>query len=227
MSATYRLYSYFRSSASTRVRTALYWKGIPFEYAPVSLIADGGQHLGEGYRALNPMSELPTLVVTRPDGSEVALAQSVAILEYLEEAHPTPPLLPADALDRARVRQLVEIVNSSIQPLQNLKVLKRLASAHGLDKAATDGWARAWIERGFAGLEAILAGVAGAHAFGDQVTLADVVLAPQVYNAHRFACDLAPFPTIARVAAAVAGLDAFRRAHPGAQPDTPAELRTE
>ncbi|MCA9514906.1 MAG: maleylacetoacetate isomerase [Myxococcales bacterium] len=225
MSAPYQLYSYFRSSASYRVRTALYWKGIRFDYHPVNLVADGGQQFSDGYRALNPMSELPTLVVTRPDGAEVALAQSVAILEYLEEAHPERPLLPADPVDRARVRQLVQIVNSSIQPLQNLKVLKRLAHEHGLDKAGTDGWSRHWIERGFEGLEAILADVAGTYAFGDEVTLADLMIVPQVYNAHRFACEMARFPTIARVAAAAGELDAFRRAHPSGQPDTPDELR--
>lgn len=219
---TYTLYSYFRSSASYRVRIALQHKSVAYDYVPVHLLADGGQQFTASYRSLNPMSELPSLVVRGADGAEVALAQSVAILEYLEETVPEPALLPRDPVARARVRQLVESVNSSIQPVQNLKVLKKLGADFGLDRDGQAGWARYWIERGFTGLEALLARVAGAHAFGDAVTLADVVLVPQVYNARRFGCDMAPFPEIARVAAAAEALPAFRTAHPDAQPDTPA-----
>ncbi|PKN59048.1 MAG: maleylacetoacetate isomerase, partial [Deltaproteobacteria bacterium HGW-Deltaproteobacteria-14] len=180
---TYTLYSYFRSSASYRVRIALQHKGVAYDYVPIHLLEGGGQQFTARYRALNPMSELPTLVVRGADGTEVALAQSVAILEYLEETVPEPALLPRDAVARARVRQLVESVNSSIQPVQNLKVLKKLGADFGLDRDGQSAWGRYWIERGFTGVEALLAGAAGVHAFGDAVTLADVVLVPQVYNA--------------------------------------------
>ena len=224
MSATrYTLYSYFRSSASYRVRIALQYKGLAYDYAPVHLLADGGQQYAADYRAVNPMSELPSLVVRDAAGGAVTLAQSVAILEYLEETCPEPPLLPRDALGRARVRQLVEVVNSSIQPIQNLKVLKKLGDDFALDRAGQVAWGRYWVERGFGGLEGLLARVAGEHACGDAVTLADVVLVPQVYNARRFGMDLASFPTISRVAAAAEALPAFRAAHPDAQPDAPAE----
>lgn len=221
MSAAYTLYSYFRSSASYRVRIALGLKGVAYDYVPIHLLEGGGQQFSAGYRALNPMSELPTLVVRDAAGGEAALAQSVAILEYLEEAHPEPPLLPSDAVSRARVRQLVEAVNSSIQPIQNLKVMKRLGESYGVDREGQWAWARYWIARGFEGLEGLLSRVAGAHAFGDAVTLADVLLVPQVYNARRFGCDLTPFPTITRVVAAAEALPAFAAAHPDAQPDTP------
>lgn len=223
MSATtYTLFSYFRSSASYRVRIALGLKGLEYTYVSVHLLEGGGQQYADAYRALNPMSELPSLVVRDAGGGEAVLAQSVAILEFLEETVPSPPLLPAAPVDRARVRQLVEAVNSSIQPIQNLKVMKKLGAEYGVDAAGQAAWSRHWITRGFAGLEALLARFAGAHAFGDTVTLADVVLVPQVYNARRFACDLGAFPTIARVAAAAEALPAFAAAHPDRQPDSPA-----
>ncbi len=220
---SYTLYSYFRSSASWRVRIGLALKGLPYRYRPVHLLRDGGEQFSDAYRALNPMSELPCLVVhgdADPEGPpEAVLAQSIAILEYLDEVHPSPPLLPSSAADRARVRQLVESVNSSIQPLQNLKVLKHLHAAFGADKDATQAWGRHWIAQGFGGLEALLARTAGRHAFGDSVTLADVVLVPQVFNARRFGVELAPFPTIQRVEAAAMALPAFQAATPDHQPD--------
>lgn len=223
MSAPYTLYSYFRSSSSWRVRAALELKGLEYAYVPVHLLEGGGQQFSASYSALNPLSEVPCLVVHDPDGAvDVALAQSVAILEYLEEVHPDPPLLPKNPVDRARVRQLVEAVNSSIQPVQNLRVLKKLGADHGFDQAAVAAWGRYWIERGFDGLEQLLSRTAGRHAFGDAVTLADVVLVPQVFNARRFACDLERFPIIARVSDAAEALAPFARARPDAQPDAPA-----
>jgi len=224
VSARYTLYSYFRSSASYRVRIALNLKGVDYDYRPIHLLMDGGQQFTAEYRALNPMSELPTLLVGGDGGERVAIAQSVAILEYLEETLPEPALLPSDPVDRARVRQLVESVNSSIQPVQNLKVMKHLGATFGADREAQWAWARYWIERGFGGLEGLLVKCAGAHAFGDAVTLADALIVPQVYNARRFSCDLAPFPTIARVAEAAEALPAFQAAHPDAQPDTPPDV---
>ncbi|MFO0749436.1 MAG: maleylacetoacetate isomerase [Myxococcota bacterium] len=219
---SYTLYSYFRSSASFRVRAALRLKGIAYRYEPVHLLEGGGQHLQAAYRALNPMAELPTLVVHADDGSAIAaLAQSVAILEYLEEVHPEPALLPRDALGRARVRQIVECVNSSIQPYQNLKLLRKLVADYGNDQAKNDAWARHFVSRGFDGLELLVASVAGRHAFGDSPTLADVALVPQVFNARRFGVDMDAYPTIARVTEAAMALEAFRGAHPDAQPDAP------
>lgn len=219
---TYTLYSYFRSSASFRVRAALRLKGIAYRYEPVHLVAGGGEHLLPAYRALNPMAELPTLVVHGPDGAPIAvLAQSVAILEYLEEAHPEPALLPKDPFGRARVRQIVECVNSSIQPYQNLKLLRKLAADYGNDQAKNDAWARHFVSRGFDGLEPLVAAVAGRYAYGDTPTLADVALVPQVFNARRFGVDLAAYPTLARVADAAMALEAFRGAAPEAQPDAP------
>jgi len=218
---SYILYSYYRSSASYRVRIALAVKGVEYEYVPVHLLDGGGQHLLPEYRALNPLGELPALVVPRADGSRAVLGQSVAILEYLEEVHPEPALMPRDAIERARVRQLVEGVNSSIQPYQNLNLLRKLTADFGPDTARNEAWVRHYIGRGFAGLEALLVQSAGTHALGDTLTLADVMLVPQVYNARRFALDLAPYPTIVRVTDAANALPAFRAAAPEAQPDAP------
>jgi maleylacetoacetate isomerase len=226
----YRLYGYFRSSATYRVRVALRLKGLAFDIEPIHLVKDGGQQYSDVYQALNPMGEVPALAVhpsgDTTDGTPTAvLAQSVAVLEFLEESHPTPALLPSDPVDRAKVRQLVECVNSSIQPVQNLKVLRRLTEVHGLDVPTRTAWGKYWIDRGFAGLEQLVAASAGTYAFGDSVTLADVVLVPQVYNAERFGCDMALYPTIARVAAAARALEAFKAGAPEVQPDTPPDLR--
>lgn len=217
------LYGYWRSSASWRVRIALAWKGLAYSQRPVHLVRDGGEHRQDAYRALNPMAEVPLLVIPggSPDAVELRLTQSVAICEYLEERFPSPPLLPSDPADRARVRALVEVVNSGIHPVQNLKVLQRVVADFGASQEAKVAWARGWIARGFEGLEGHLAETAGRHAFGDAVTLADCFIVPQVYNAHRFGVDMGAFPTIARIAAAASALPAFSAAHPDHQPDAP------
>lgn len=220
----YALYSYFRSSASWRVRNALEFKGLPWEYRAVHLIRDGGEQLKPEHLALNPMAEVPVLVVTPYGGQPFSLTQSVAILEHLEEVHPEPALLPSHPTSRALVRAIVETVNSGIHPIQNLKVLVELEANHGLTADGRVAWARRWIERGFAGLETMLERTAGRFAVGDAVTLADCVLVPQVYNAERFGADMTRFPTIARVAAAASALPAFARATPSAQPDAPPAL---
>lgn len=220
-----RLYSYFRSSCSYRVRIALHLKGVDFDYVPIHLLEGGGQQNSEAYLARNPIGELPTLEVLNAGGEVVAtLSQSVAILEYLEETYREPALLPEEPGERAKVRQLVEVVNSSIQPIQNLRVMQRLRSQFELDRPATLEWSKHWIERGFVGLEKILKGTAGVHAFGDQLSLADVVIVPQEYNARRFGVEMSNFPTIQRICATANQLTAFVKAAPDQQPDTPADL---
>jgi len=215
------LHGYWRSSAVYRVRCALELKGIPYEVRPVSLIANGGEQLQDDYRALNPMAEVPSLSFVTPSGEAVTLAQSVAILEYLEEVRPEVPLLPRDPVARAQVRQLVEGVNSGIHPHQNLKVLKRLTAVFGTDQAANEEWCRHWIVRGFAGLEVLVARHGGHHAFGDTPTLADCALVPQIYNARRYKVEMADFPRLSAVWAAATALPAFLRAAPEVQPDAP------
>ena len=212
----YTLHGYWRSSATYRVRCALELKAIPYTVAAVSLVADGGQHNAEAYRALNPLAEVPTLTI---DG--VPIAQSVAILELLEELHPQVPLLPSAPLDRARVRQMVEAVNSGVHPIQNLKVQKYMAAHYGHDTAANEAWCRHWITRGFEGLEVLVGRWCGRHAFGDAPTLADCLIVPQIYNARRYHVDMAAFPRLQSVWDAAQGLSPFQRAAPETQPDAP------
>lgn len=212
-----KLYSYFRSSASFRVRIALELKGLPYEYAGVHLLKEGGMQLKPEYRALNADGVVPTLVA---DGKP--LIQSMAIIEYLDETHPEPPLLPANALDRAIVRGLAQEIACEIHPLNNLRVLKYLKHTLGVAEEAKDAWYRHWIEQGFASLEGNLQqiGRVGRYAFGDTPTLIDLCLVPQVFNAHRFNVDLDRYPQITRIHAACMELEAFQKAAPAAQPDS-------
>lgn len=214
-----KLYSYFRSSAAYRVRIALNLKGLEYETVPVHLLKDGGQQHSDAYKALNPTELIPTLV----DG-ELAIGQSMAILEYLEEAYPEPALLPADAAGRARVRAIAQSIACDIHPLNNLRVLKHLKRGLGVDDATKDEWYRHWINVGLTSVEALLAGnpATGRYCHGDQVTLADVVLVPQVFNARRYDCDLSAMPTIVRIADTCAQIEAFARAEPARQPDAEA-----
>ncbi|KVG70448.1 maleylacetoacetate isomerase [Burkholderia ubonensis] len=211
-----KLYSYFRSSASYRVRIALHLKQLPFDYVPVHLLRDGGQQLKDEYRALSPDSLVPTLV----DG-DAALQQSLAIVEYLDETHPEPPLLPKAPLDRAYVRSIALQIACEIHPLNNLRVLKYLKHMLQVPEEAKNDWYRHWIEAGFATLEARLANDprTGKLCFGDTSTLADICVVPQVFNANRFAIDTSRFPTIQRIYDHAMTLDAFKAAAPGAQPD--------
>ena len=211
-----KLYSYFRSSAAYRVRIALNLKNLPYDYAPVHLLRDGGEQLKPAYRRLNPDAILPTLV----DGDNV-LTQSLAIIEYLEETHPEPPLLPKSPVDRAYVRSVALQVACEIHPVNNLRVLKYLKHTIGADDATRDEWYRHWVEAGFTTLEEHLAGDSrtGKFCFGDTPTMADACLVPQVFNAQRFKTDMARFPTIQRIHDHASQLDAFARAAPGAQPD--------
>ncbi|KAG7381478.1 hypothetical protein PHYPSEUDO_005981 [Phytophthora pseudosyringae] len=212
----YVLYSYWRSSCSWRVRISLEWKGVPFEYRAVHVLNGGGEHLQDAYTALNPNQRLPTLVV----GGR-ALPQSGAILEFLEETHPEKPLLPSDPLARALVRNLCAIVGCDIQPVQNLMVQVKATEDVTEEQrgAKKQAWSRFWIERGFEALERELVKTAGAYCFGDDVTLADLYLQPQVYNANRVGVDVTKYPTIARISAALEAVPAFQKAHPSQQPD--------
>ncbi|WP_321815880.1 MULTISPECIES: maleylacetoacetate isomerase [unclassified Paraburkholderia] len=212
-----KLYSYFRSSASYRVRIALNLKNLPYETVPVHLLRDGGEQLKPEYRTLNPDGIVPTFV----DDDNHAIQQSLAIIEYLEETHPEPALLPKSPADRAHVRSLALQIACEIHPVNNLRVLKYLKHTLGVDDAAKDAWYRHWIESGFETLEARLASDArtGKFCFGDTPTLADLCLVPQVFNANRFKIDTTRYPTIQRICDHASQLDAFARAAPGAQPD--------
>lgn len=211
-----KLYSYFRSSAAYRVRIALNLKGLDYEYAPVHLLRDGGQQLKPEYRELNPDGIVPTLIV----GDDV-LNQSLAIIEYLEETHPEPPLLPRAPVDRAFVRAIALQVACEIHPLDNLRVLKYLKHQVKTPDDVKDAWYAHWVEAGFESLEKRLASDrrVGALCFGDTPTVADLCLVPQVFNARRFKIDMSRFPTIERIADHAGQIDAFQRAAPAQQPD--------
>lgn len=213
-----KLYTYFRSSAAYRVRIALNVKGIDYDSIPVHLLQDGGQQLLPAYRAVNPSALVPAL-----DDDGAILTQSLAILEYLEETRPGVPLLPPDALGRARVRALALAIACDAHPLTNLRVLKYLKNTLGLSDEAKQEWYRHWMAEGLAAVEALLAqgdsAGAGLFCHGDSPTIADCCLVPQVFNAQRFAIDLAPYPRVARIHAHCAALPAFAAAHPSRQPD--------
>jgi maleylacetoacetate isomerase len=211
-----KLYTYFRSSAAYRVRIALNLKGLDYEAIPVHLVRGGGEHLHAPYRDINPAALLPAF-----DDEGGVLTQSLAILEYLEETQPRVPLLPADALGRARVRALAQTVACDIHPLGNLRVLKYLAQTLQVDAEAKLAWQQHWMEQGFAAFESLLARArpAGPFCHGELPTLADCCLVPQVFNALRFGVDMGRYPALMAVHAACAELPAFIAAHPGMQPD--------
>ncbi len=200
------LYDYHRSSASYRVRIALNLKGAAYERVPVSLL--DGEQASSAYRARNPQGFVPML---EADGQRIT--QSLAIIDYLDATLPDPRLVPADAADRAHVLALALTVAADIHPLNNLRVLKELTRL-GLDQGARDDWYRKWVGEGFAALEALAAPRAGRFLFGDAVTLADVCLVPQMYNARRFSAPLDAYPTLVRADAAASALPAFAAAHP-------------
>jgi len=211
-----RLYTYWRSSAAYRVRIALNLKGLAYESVSKHLLRDGGEQRRADYLALNPQGLVPGL---EHDGAFVA--QSLAICEYLEEIAPEPRLLPGNALDRANVRAMALAVTCDIHPLNNLRVMQYLKNELGQDDEAVNRWIRHWIGRGFEALEAWISrhSLDGLHCYGDCVTLADVFLVPQVFNARRFALDMASFPRLAAVSAHLEGLPAFAAARPEVQPD--------
>ena len=209
-----KLYTYFRSSASFRVRIALNLKGLAYEPSFVHL--PKGEHRAAPYAKVNPQALTPTLELD--DGAQ--LAQSLAIIEYLDETHPQPPLLPKDAKGRARVRSLSLLVACEIHPLNNLRTLQHLKRALGQNEDQVNAWYRHWVADGLARFEADVArGGAGRFCHGDAPTMADCCLVPQIFNAQRYKCDLAPYPVTMRIFDACMKVEAFDRAQPSKQPD--------
>ncbi|MDM4772817.1 maleylacetoacetate isomerase [Solimonas sp. SE-A11] len=211
-----KLHTYYRSSASYRVRIALNLKGLEAEHLPVHLTRDGGEQFLAKFRATNPAALVPVL----EDGSE-RIAQSLAIIEYLDERYPESPLLPASAADRAWVRQIALAIACDIHPLNNLRVLKYLTGPIGLSEEQKQTWIRHWIDLGLQALESRLTTSPrrGAFCFGDRPTLADCCLVPQLFNAERFGMALDAYPNLRRIEQACNILKAFQNAHPANQPD--------
>ena len=209
-----KLYTYFRSSASYRVRIALAYKGIAHEAAYVSLVK--AEHQADAFRGVNAQGPVPAL----EDGGQV-LIQSLAIMEYLEERHPVPPLLPKDPVERAYVRAVAQIIACEMHPLNNLRTLKHLRKALKLDEEGVNTWYRHWVAEGFGMLEAHLEREKrhGKYCHGDAVSMADCCLVPQVFNAQRYDCDLAPYPTLMRIFDDCMKLDAFAATQPMKQAD--------
>ena len=210
-----RFHGYFRSSSSYRCRIAFNLKGLTPEFVPVHLVKGGGQQKSDAYRALNPQGLVPTLEV---DG--LVLTQSPAILEWLDEVHPTPPLLPRDRGERAAVRAFCAAIACEIHPLQNLRVLQYLEANFGQGLEGKEAWCQRWIGDGLAACEALLARrPATRFAFGDQPGMAEVYLVPQIFSAARFKVDLSDMPRLRAIHAACESLPAFAAAHPSRQPD--------
>jgi len=211
-----KLYTYFRSSAAYRVRIALNLKGLAYEAVPVHLVRDGGQQNLPAYRAKSPLGTVPAL-----ETEAGVFTQSLAIIEYLDETHPVPALLPAAAADRAYVRAIAQTIACDIHPLNNLRVLQQLGRRFNADQAQKDAWYRHWVTEGLIAVEKLLAGhtASGAFCHGDSPTLADCCLVPQVFNARRFDCPLDELPAIRRIVANCEQWEAFVRAAPGQQPD--------
>jgi maleylpyruvate isomerase len=208
-----KLYTYFRSSAAFRVRIALNLKGLDWQPEVIWLTKD--EHRGEAYRTVNPQALVPTLNV---DG--LTLNQSIAIIEYLDETKPGPRLLPGEPAERARVRSLAMLIASEIHPLNNLRVLRHLKRGLGLDEAQIADWYRHWCAEGLSAFERQLSdGGAGRYCHGDSVTMADICLVPQIFNARRYETDLGPYPRTMQIFDECMKLDAFKRAEPSAQPE--------
>jgi len=211
-----KLYNYFRSSASFRVRIALHLKDVAFEQVPVHLTRGGGEQYAPAFRGLNPQILVPVL-----EDEGHTITQSLAIVEYLEERFPQPPLLPQDPVERAWVRSIALSIACEIHPLNNLRVLRYLARDLGLDEPQRNAWYRHWVESGLGQVEARLAAdrQSGRYAFGDRVSLADVFIVPQIFNARRFDCRLDHVPIITGIVDRCMELPAFADAQPDRQPD--------
>jgi maleylacetoacetate isomerase len=218
-----QLYGYWRSTAAYRVRIACGLKGLSPTLVPVHLVRDGGEQRTAEYLAINPLGLVPTLVV---DGRR--LTQSLAIIEWLDEQYPAPPLLPADAWTRAQVREIAQLIACDIHPVDNLRVLQYLGNTLGASEEQIRTWYRHWLVAGLEALESMLAANPSREHFccGDTPTVADLCLVPQLYNARRFEIDLAPYPTLVAIDAACASLAAFQQAAPAMQPDAPDRVVT-
>lgn len=216
MADSLTLYTYFRSSAAYRVRIALNLKGLKPDQRFIHLLKDGGQQHGEGYKAINPQGVVPTLI----DNGHV-IGQSLAIIEYLEETHPEPPLLPKNALARARVRQIAYAIACDIHPVNNLRVLQHLKREFGASEDQRTDWQRHWIALGFAAVETLLtqSSETDTYCHGNAPTLADICLIPQMANARRVKLDFTPYPTLARIEQTALAHPAFVAAQPMEQPD--------
>jgi maleylacetoacetate isomerase len=208
-----QLYSYFRSSAAYRVRIALNLKGVPYDTVPIHLQKEGGINRKPEFRTINPHMRLPAL---RLDSGDV-LIQSLAIIGYLDDIHPQPPLLPRDPIAKAKVRAIAEVIACDIHPLNNIGPLRYLKNVFGQDQSKIDAWYHHWIHDGFQAIEEMIS--PGPYTFGSEVTLADVCLVPQVYNARRLKTPLDKYPKIVAIDAACNRLAAFDKARPENQPD--------
>jgi maleylacetoacetate isomerase len=209
-----KLYSYFRSSCAYRVRIALNLKGVPYDIVPIHLLKDGGQQNTNEYKKLNPSAQVPALL-----DNKVLIGQSMAILEYLEETFRTPALLPTKAADRAIVRQVCEVVNSGIQPLQNISVTNFLSDKFQMTTEQKNIWMQHWMSKGLFALETLLKEHSGTYCFGDQITFADCLLVPQVFATLRFKVDLTPFTKIREINERCMQLTDFIKASPDKQVD--------
>ncbi len=211
-----KLYGFYRSSASYRIRIALNYKGIDWEYVSVRL--DKGEQREAKYLAMNPMGLVPLL-----DTGDARIAESAAIAEHLEFLHPQPAMLPDDPLLRAQVREMQHVIGSGVQPVTNLRILQHLRTEFGLDDEGVDRWCQKWIARGFTAFEkfAESRSANGHFSFGDSLTYADAWLLPQYYNANRFGIDLAPFPRLLEINGHLTGLAPFVAATPENQADAP------
>jgi len=209
------LYTYYRSSCSYRVRIALHHKGIKFNSIPVHLVKDGGEQKKDKYLEMNPKGEVPFLTT-----DQVALGQSVAIFFYLDRAHIEKPLFPKSFPEFEKCVQLVEVINSGIQPLQNISVLKKLKADYNITDDQKIEWCQHFISKGLKAYDE-MASNTGLYSMGDEVTAADMFLMPQLYNAKRFNVDLNSFKNLNRIDEACSQLEAFKLAHPDVQPDTP------
>ncbi len=211
-----KLYTFFRSSASYRVRIALNLKGISYEQAPIHLRRGGGEQLSAAYRALNPQALVPAL----EDNGRI-LTQSLAIIEYLEEKHPKPALLPSDPADKALVRSMAMVIACEVHPIQNLRVLNHVKKEYGQTDEQVNHWAQHWIDLGLSALEQMIVAQPkrDGFCFGDTPTLADICLVPQLGNARRYGCDLSKYPAILDVEMNCMSLAAFANAAPEKQPD--------
>lgn len=214
-----KLFGYWRSSAAYRVRIALNLKGLDAEHISVHLVKNGGEQHKADYAAINPQELVPTLIDIDEKGREFALSQSMAILEYLEERYPQSALFPTEVQSKALVRSLALSIACEVHPLNNLKVLQYLTGELAIGEEVKSAWYHHWIHEGFSAFEKQLQRHAGRFSFGDEVTVVDLCLVPQVYNAHRFNVDLSAYPNILRVTENCNQLDAFIKAMPENQFD--------